>query len=381
MKKEVLSDLESTMLIAGSGIGTGILTLPYAIGKIGLFGALIALLIAYLVSGAIYLMICEMTRNSKDSKELLGILKEHLFYGKKGKILSKLFFILLVLMILENLIVYILCATEILNNLFGISILVSKILFYIMASIVILFGIRGISNGEKVSVSLIFTVIMILMILSLFNINNSISLGFGRPDKVLAVYSLFMFAFSSIFSLVQVTNYIENKKSIRKVAISGLSINAILTIVFAIVALIASKEVTSIATIGITESLNNTFVKVICSVFVLLAMFSSYWTSGLAFSDIIEAEFKTSKRVSWLICTIPTIILAVVIPFSILDYIQIGAGALSIILILVILPAYYHAVKKEKKPLLGKFARSKLLIAMVAIFTILMAIASFIPLG
>ena len=110
-------------------------------------------------------------------------------------------------------------------------------------------------------------------------------------------------------------------------------------------------------------------------------MFSSFWTSGLAFSDILEVQLKVSRRTSWIISTIPTIILAILIPFSILDYIQIGAGALSIILILVILPAYYHSVKKEKKPLLGKIAQSKIMIALVAIFTIIMAIASFIPIG
>ena len=63
---------------------------------------------------------------------------------------------------------------------------------------------------------------------------------------------------------------------------------------------------------------------------------------------------------------------------SILDIIQIGSGALSIILVIVIIPAYYHAVKKEKKPLLGSFAKSKLLLTLVSIFIIVMAISSFI---
>ena len=100
MKKENISNIEGIMIIAGSGIGTGILTLPYAINKIGLFGTLIAFVIAYLVSLVLYLMICEMTRNSKNSKELLGILNEHLFNGKFGKILSFIFFIVLILMII-----------------------------------------------------------------------------------------------------------------------------------------------------------------------------------------------------------------------------------------------------------------------------------------
>ena len=64
MKKENISNIEGILIIAGSGIGTGILTLPYAINKIGLFGTLLAVIVAFLVSACLYLMICEMTRNS-----------------------------------------------------------------------------------------------------------------------------------------------------------------------------------------------------------------------------------------------------------------------------------------------------------------------------
>ena len=38
------------MLTAGAGIGTGILTIPYAINKIGVWGTLIALIISFVVS-------------------------------------------------------------------------------------------------------------------------------------------------------------------------------------------------------------------------------------------------------------------------------------------------------------------------------------------
>ena len=378
MKKESISNFEGMMIIAGSGMGTGILTLPYAINKIGILGTLIAFVIAYLVSLVMYLMICEMTRNSKKSKELLGILNEHLFNGKYGKILSIIFFILLILLIMQNLIVYILCGSEIITNLLSIKIITSKVVFYIIPSLVILLGIKGISNGEKISVGLIAFVITVLSILSLFNIQRGINISFGDTKKILAVYGLFMFAFSSIFSLVTVTNYLKNKKDIRKVAVTGLSINALLTIIFAIITIIGSKEITTIATIGLADTINNKIIKVLCSVFVLAAMFSSYWTSGLAFTDIVETHLKTTRKKAWIISTIPTIVIALILPMSILDVVQIGAGALSIILVLVIIPAYYHAVKNEKKPLLGSVAKNKLLIASVSIFIIIMAISSFI---
>ncbi|MGM9636880.1 MAG: hypothetical protein ACI3YK_02730 [Eubacteriales bacterium] len=43
MKTKRLTFTESLMLVAGAGIGTGILTIPYAINKIGVFGTVTAL--------------------------------------------------------------------------------------------------------------------------------------------------------------------------------------------------------------------------------------------------------------------------------------------------------------------------------------------------
>ena len=69
-----------------------------------------------------------------------------------------------------------------------------------------------------------------------------------------------------------------------------------------------------------------------------------------------------------------------ILPLSIIDFVQIGAGALSIIVGIIILPAYYNVVKKiDKKLLLGRVAKSKVLIWIVGIFTFIMAISSFIP--
>lgn len=67
--KNKISSFEATTLVAGSGIGTGILSLPLAISKIVFIGAIIALIVTYLISGIIYLMLSELTKNSKDSKE------------------------------------------------------------------------------------------------------------------------------------------------------------------------------------------------------------------------------------------------------------------------------------------------------------------------
>ena len=122
MKSNKLTFIESIMLVAGAGIGTGILTIPYAASKIGFFGTILAIIIAYVVTLITYLFIADLTLNSKDSAQLLGILKQHLFKGKYKKILATTFFVIFVIILLQNLIVYLMCATNIFTEVFSIPV-------------------------------------------------------------------------------------------------------------------------------------------------------------------------------------------------------------------------------------------------------------------
>ena len=382
MKTKKLTFIESVMLVAGAGIGTGILTIPYAISKIGVFGTITALIIAYIVSAVMYLIIADLTRNSEKPEDLLAILDEHLFSGKGKKALNIAFLVLLVLLLLENLVVYILCAGNVLTDLLGINSTATQIIFYALASVVIIFGVKGMGIGEKLSMILIGSAVLVLMVLSFLNVKGALNFSFGAPSTVFAVYGLFMFAFSAIFSVIQVCNHIEKKELTSKAVIGGLSLNALITIAFTVAVILGSDSVTEIATIGLSSGIGIAFVRIICSILVLLAMFTSFWSSGFAFADVVGGQFGLSTRISWFIATIPALLIAVLLPLGILDYVQIGAGALSIILVIVVLPAYYNAVKQPKTNLLlGKCSGNKIMVSLVALFIILMAVSSFIPIG
>lgn len=374
-----LSNIEATMLVAGAGMGTGILTLPYAISKIGVYGTLAAAFLAYISSLIIYYMIADLTLHSHNG-QLLEILQQHLFRGKYKKLLTAIFFFVLAAILLENLVVYILCASDVIADLSGIGIYPSKIIFYVIASMVVFSGIKAIGRGEKTGICLTAGAVLLLLFLSLFHMKNPLDFSFGKPSMVLAVYGLFMFAFSAIFSIVQVCNYIEDRGAVKAVVRNGLLINMILTLVFGAVTILASDEVTDIATIGLSNSLPYRFVKVVCSVFVIVSMFTSYWSIGLAFVDVIREYFGTSRRISWLISTVPTLVLVLVLPLSVMEYIQLIAGGLSVMLGLLVIPAYRNAVKDSSGTLLlGKYGKSKILLGVTIACIILMAVSSFIP--
>ena len=380
MKSKKLTFTESLMLVAGAGIGTGILTIPYAISKIGVFGTITSLLLAYAASAFMYLIIADLTRQSSRPEDLIAILNEHLFSGKGKKALNIVFFVLLVLLLLENLVVYIMCAESVITDLIPINGNAAKIIFYILSSLIVVFGVKGMGIGEKISVILIGVAVAVLTVLACFNVKGSFDFSFGDTGKVFAVYGLFMFAFSAIFSVIQVCNHIEKPALAGKAVLGGLTLNGIITVIFTAAVILGSESITEVATIGLADGIAHPAVKVICSVLVLFAMFTSFWSSGFAFTDVIKGQFGIPRLPAWLIATVPALLTAIFLPLSVIDYVQIGAGALSVILIIVVLPAYRNAVKKAGQPLLlGRLSANKIMLAAVAVSIILMAVSSFIP--
>ena len=373
-----LSFIESVMLIAGAGIGTGMLTLPYAINRIGLLGTIVALIVAYFATAISNIYIADLTLKSDGATEMLGIVKRFLPKGKFGKVLAILFFLVIATILLQNLIIYILVASNILVELFDISIILAKIIFYFLASSVIILGVKGIGISEKYSVSMIMIAIVVLTTLAIGNPQRAVNVSFGEPSLVVAVFGLFMFAFSSFFSVIQVTNNIEDTSKLKSALNSGLLVNAMITLLFAYCAIVGSNEVTEVATIGIANSYGVGWIKILCSALVLFAVLSSFWSVGRAFLDMIKDHLKIDEKLSWGLCTIPIVIIAIIFPLSILGYVQIGAGILSIALGIMILPAYYKLTKSSDKLLLEKYGKSGALIVFEAISMVVMAISSFI---
>ncbi|MEA5096821.1 MAG: aromatic amino acid transport family protein, partial [Sedimentibacter saalensis] len=127
MKSKKISAWEAAMLIAGSGLGTGILAIPYAASRTGLFGIITAVAAAFVASALMHLLVADLVLNSKNSTQLMGIFKEHLFKGKNENLYSSLFFAVLAVVLLFNLAIYILVAAEVFTETFGIAPSVSKI--------------------------------------------------------------------------------------------------------------------------------------------------------------------------------------------------------------------------------------------------------------
>jgi hypothetical protein len=211
--------------------------------------------------------------------------------------------------------------------------------------------------------------------------SDRIDFSFGRVPAIAALYGLIMFSFSALFSVPQVANNIENKNKVRVSIIFGIGANTLITIIFTVAALVSPGTVTKIATVGLSETLGMK-IKAACSLFVLLAMLTSYWSIALAELDIIREQTKLGRKMCWLAATFPTLLMAIFLPGTYISLIQIVGGAVAVIAALLIIPSYYNAVRDSKDVLiLGRIGKSRGLLCLVFILYILMAVSSFIEIN
>lgn len=378
MESKKISAWEAAMLIAGSGLGTGILAIPYAASRTGLFGIVSSVAAAFAASTLMHLLVADLVLNSKNSTQLMGIFKEHLFKGKNENLYSSLFFAVLAVVLLFNLAIYILVAAEVFTETFGIAPFVSKIIFYGVSSLIVVAGIKIIGVSEKYSMIIIGCVVLFLTVKSLNHPVRNIEFTFGSYRGALALYGLVMFSFSALFSVPQAANNIEDKNKLKTAVIAGIGINAAITLIFTVAAITASKIITPVATIGLSSSLGK-LTSFVCDVFVILAMFTSYLSIALAQLDIICIELKATRTQAFTFATVPSLLAALFLPVSFITMIQIVGGIVAVITSVLVIPGYIKATEHSNENLmLGRLGKNKILLNMVLASYVLMAVSSFI---
>lgn len=378
MESKKISAWEAAMLIAGSGLGTGILAIPYAASRTGLFGIVISVAAAFAASALMHLLVADLVLNSKNSTQLMGIFKEHLFKGKNERLYSSLFFAVLAVVLLFNLAIYILVAAEVFTETFGIAPSVSKIIFYGAGSLIVAAGIKIIGVSEKYSMIIIGCVVLFLTVKSVNHPVRNMELTFGSYRGALALYGLVMFSFSALFSVPQAANNMEDKNKLKTAVIAGIGINAAITLIFTFAAITASKNITQVATIGLSSSLGK-LTSFVCDVFVILAIFTSFLSIALAQLDIICIELKATRTQGFIFATIPSLLAALFLPVNFITMIQIVGGVVAVITSVLVIPGYIKATEHSNGNLmLGRLGKSKILLNMVLASYVLMAVSSFI---
>ena len=356
MKNKQLTIVESACIITGYGIGGGVMAMPYLAQRNGCLMSLLILAAAFLASFILHVMIAELAVKSGGGSQIIEVFSRYLFQGKYKKVLTLAFFVIMALVLFTNLAAYISGAAEIISELLGISLWLSRLLFYAAAASVVLFGLKAVGVSEKLAVGVIFLLVGLLACFSMLHIQNPLPVKAGSITEGLAYFGMGMFAFSAFFSVPQAVSGLGGDgKKVRKAVFLGLLNNFILITVITVCALLSSTQVTEVAMIGWSKGIGS-WAEMVGSLFTILAMLTTYWSISLALADIVEEQLKLSRRLCWVIATLPSLALTFAGLGGFMEFMRLAGGLIAILIALLVVPAFRKASREPGDSLLGRWS-------------------------
>lgn len=362
-------------MIAGTGIGSGVMAIPFLFKNAGMVGGIIAFIFAFIVTIFMHYIVADIVINSP-TYAITTILNKLLLSGKFKKLYSAIIFVSIIVMFMANLSTYILGGAEMMSSLFGIHPDIAKLMFWIVATLVVLLGLKVIGIGEKYLVITIICLVIYFFIVSIMNRNGSINF-FGGFKSSISMFSMLMFSMTALFAVPVIVkgqnrDVVKIKKSIKL----GLSINVLVSALICYSVINSSYVVTEMAAVGWSNSLGPVM-RILSAVFILLAMMTSFLVLSFSFSDIICTHFRINFRVSNIIATLPSLLIAFIPVVSFIDLAKVTSGVISILMSILLIPAYRCSVKLTGcSPLLGSVGESKLFFCGIIVGNLIMAIGA-----
>lgn len=372
-----LTMIEAMCLVAGAGIGGGVMALPYLVSKTGFWPAVFIMLLAYMVTVVLHIMVAELSIRTSFSSELLTIFSKHLFRDKR--ILRSVFYILMAVTLVCNLAAYITGAGDILADLLGIPGLAAEALFFVCAAAVVFLGLKRVAVNEVVTLAVMAAIVAILAISTFaLPMHQPLAPARAEPSPLLAVYGMAMFSLSSLFAVPQAASGLRNeKKSLTAAVALGLLLNFAMMVIVTLCVLLSAYPVTEVAIVGWAAALGGP-TRVFGSVFIALAMLGTFWSISLQLSDMTKEYFRSGRLLAWFVATLPSFLLALLPVSGFLGLMQVAGGATAVIVACMTVPAYRNAIRGADGLLMGSFGKSRVLCASIIVMYLLMVVASLL---
>ena len=382
MENKELTFLEAAAIVTGYGIGGGIMAVPYLASLTGIIPMLVILFVAFSISLIFHLMTAEIMLRDGESAQIIELFSKYMFKGKYTRFILWFLFAVIVLSFIASLSAFIAGGGENLNNLFpAIPLWVGHCIVYFIAAGIVFFGLKVIGISEKYGVAAIFVFVIILLAAS---IRHGIVF---KPEVVgafkfqMALFGMMMFSFFALFSIPQVVTGLSwNKKLIPKAVAFGMFMNCLVILVIVLICMGASDTPTRFAMNGLANALGG-WVKYFSSLFVLLAMLTTYWSVSFALAVVVQERLGWNQRISWLVATLPSFIIVISKATDFLGFMQIAGGTIAILIVIMMIPLYTIVKKKgvvtEPEWQLGFFGKP-FFQALVIIAFILMAAGSLV---
>ena len=307
-----LTFLESTSIIIGHGVGSGILSVPFLASRNNWHDIIWIAAVAYCMNLLLHFMIAELSLNNNGA-QFIKCFENELFVGKLKMACTWLAFGLLGFSVVVNVSGFITGAAAVFSAWFHLPSVAGMLLFYVLAASVVYIGMKLVGICEKIAVISMFGVIGILFVATMLSETTELSTKFYSNNNMLALYSMIAFSLSAVMSVPQVVKGLEgDEKGIRKAIAAGTGLNMGLILLITFMTLLGCSNVTENGALVDLSGHLGGWVSIIGYVFSLLALATSFWANTLNLRDIVNEQTKWGEKISWLAATVPCLVIALV---------------------------------------------------------------------
>lgn len=347
---------EGAGIIVGHGVGSGVLAVPYLASRNSWQSFVLIIVVAYLVNLILHYMIAELSLNNGGG-QFITIFENELFKGKIGKYLSWGAFAIMGFSVLVNIAGFISGGGAVFSSWFGLPVLASQLLYFIICSLVVYSGMKAVGIFEKISVFSMLGVVFILFFSVMKGEKEALPSHFVASSNILALYGMVAFALSAVMSVPQVVKGFDgNPRKIKASIAAGTLINVLLIVVITFMTLVGSGS--SITQDGALVDLSRKlggWVGIIGYIFSLLALSTSFWANSLNLRDIVSEKTGLSRKKSWIAATMPCLILALLGLEGFVGFTRIS-GVIQVITGIGVIFAYHLSRKRiGKSPICSFF--------------------------
>jgi len=357
------------------------MAVPYLARHVGLIGLAIILPAAWAASSLIHLMLAEILFRTGRDLQIVELMRLYVLRGRIGQWLLWTVFALLTIAFLANLAAYVSGAGAIVASLTGMHGRFSEILIYIISAGVVFYGLRAVGIAERFGALALIGLVLVIATGAIGIPLQPPIASSGTTSEWLALYGMVMYSLWTFYSVPQVVQGLgsDRKGAVRAILI-GLGINGVLTAAVAVIALGISKPVTEVAIIGISSRLGS-WAGAIGSLFIVLALVTSYWSVSLALADILRERTSMHGKLAWLLATLPSLLILWIGAWQFLEFLRLAAGATALVVALITIPMYtqarLHGPVAQPDWTLGRWG-SPLMLALMLVALILMAVGSLV---
>ena len=376
-----LNFLEATGIIVGHGVGAGILSVPYLASHNSFRETVFILIFAYLVALVLHLIIAELSYNNNGA-QFVKCFDSELFAGKIKTVLTWTAFILLGVSVIVNVSAFLTGAAAVFAQWFGLPDFVGILVFYVLGASVVFVGMKLVGICEKYAVIAMVIVMGVIFVATLMRGTEALPTGWRGFNNALALFGMISFSLSAVMSTPQVVKGLGgDKKRIRSSIALGLAVNASLIFLITLTTLLGTGG--DVSEEGAFVDLARRFggwVAVVGYVFTLLALATSFWANTLNLRDIVSEQTGWGRRLSWLIASLPCLVLAMLGLDSFVGFTRF-ASIIQVVTGIGIIVAYNCSRRRVgKSPICGVFGSLPFQILVVA-FTLLASVGAVMKVG